>query len=157
MKISKTGWVYLGISLLLLLGFYLNTAVAENITVTPPVNVNIPGANPATQQNPNPGGLIINFYQFALMMGGLLAFVIIIFAAIKHTVSADNPSGQSDAKDMIKQALLGLLLLAGAYVILNTIKPSIAVEFIAFGSFPPATPPPPEVDPPSEEKICPSG
>ncbi len=119
MKISKTKWLYLGIGLVLLFGFYLNPAAAYTI------NPSIPGPNPATVEEPNPVNIIGNFYQFALMLGGLLAFVIIVFAAIKHTVSADNPSGQSDAKDMIKQALLGLLLLAGAFIILNTINPKL--------------------------------
>lgn len=121
MKLSKFKWMYLGIGLLLIFGFYLNTATADSA----PVNISIPGTSVATQQNPNPAGIIINFYQFALMLGGLLAFVIIVFAAIQHTVSADNPSKQSDAKDMIKQALLGLLLLAGAYIVLNTINPRL--------------------------------
>lgn len=111
-----------GLAVLSLVG----VAYGAGITVEPgDVNPNIPGSSPATQAGPNPVGLIGNFYEFALMMGGLLAFVIIIFAAIRYTVSADNPSKQGDAKDQIRQALLGLLLLAGAFLVLNTINPKL--------------------------------
>ena len=124
MKILENKWVYFAIITFLFLTFFASLAVAETISPAD-VNPSIPGTDVSSQQNPNPAGIIINFYQFALMIGGLLAFVIIVFAAIKHTVSADNPSGQSDSKDMIKQALLGLLLLVGAYLVLNTINPKL--------------------------------
>jgi len=39
--------------------------------------------------------------------------------------SAGNPSGQSDAKEWIEAALLGLLLLVGAYFVLNVINPQL--------------------------------
>lgn len=39
--------------------------------------------------------------------------------------SAGNPSGQSDAKEWIEAALLGLLLLVGAYFILNVVNPQL--------------------------------
>lgn len=108
--------------LILMIGGLIITGVqAAEININP----NLPGSSLADQMNPNPAGLVRNFYEFALMMGGLLAFVIIIFAAIRYTVASDNPSKQSDAKDQILQALLGLLLLAGAFLILNTINPRL--------------------------------
>lgn len=39
--------------------------------------------------------------------------------------AAGNPSGQSDAKEWIWSALLGILLLAGAYMVLNVINPNL--------------------------------
>ena len=85
------------------------------------LNLNIPVDNPST----NPAGIVANFYEFALAIGGLLAFGAIIFGAIKWTVSAGNPSQISDAKQWITDALLGLLLLVGAYLILNVINPCL--------------------------------
>ena len=41
------------------------------------------------------------------------------------SLSAGSPSGQSDARDQITQALLGLTLLLGAYIVLNTVNPSL--------------------------------
>ena len=98
------------------------TAMAAEIRL---INPNIPGTAPASQTQPNPVGLIGNLYQFALMLGGVLAFVVIIYAAIRHAIFAGNPSQQSDAKDMIKQALAGLLLLMGAFILLNFLNPKL--------------------------------
>lgn len=73
----------------------------------------------------DPAGMVANIYQFALIIAGILAFGQIVYAGIQFTISAGNPSKQSDAKDRITQALLGLLLLFGAVLILRTINPKI--------------------------------
>lgn len=70
-------------------------------------------------------GFVKNFYTFALGIAGLLAFGAIVYGAIKYTVSAGNPSQQSDAKEWITQALWGLLLLVGATLILSTLNPKV--------------------------------
>lgn len=82
--------------------------------------------------NPNiaPSGqgsfnIVSDLYQLALGVSGLLAFGSIVYGAIVYTLAAGNPSGQTEGKEWIKQALLGLLLLAGAYIILNTINPAL--------------------------------
>ena len=59
------------------------------------------------------------------MIGGVMAFGVIVYGGVKYTTSAGNPSGQSDAKEWIEAALLGLLLLVGAYFILNVINPQL--------------------------------
>ncbi len=80
---------------------------------------------PGTYSNTTPAGIVANLYNFGLSIAGVLAFGAIVYGAIKYTVSAGNPSQQSEAKEWITQALWGLLLLAGAYLILNTINPRI--------------------------------
>jgi hypothetical protein len=40
-------------------------------------------------------------------------------------LNAGNPSAQSDAKDWILGAIYGIILLAGAYIILNVINPNL--------------------------------
>ncbi|TSC59937.1 MAG: hypothetical protein LiPW15_605, partial [Parcubacteria group bacterium LiPW_15] len=49
------------------------------------------------------------------------------YAGIKWTASQGNPGVISDAKDQITQALWGLVLLGGAFVILNTINPELTI------------------------------
>ncbi len=66
-----------------------------------------------------------NFYQFSLIAGVFLAVGVITWAGLKYALAAGNPSGQSDARDQILQALLGLILLFGAYLILFTINPNL--------------------------------
>lgn len=81
-----------------------------------------------------PASMVANIYQFALIVAGILAFGQIVYAGIQFTISAGNPSKQSDAKDRITQALLGLLLLFGAVLILRTINPKIGENPTISGS-----------------------
>jgi hypothetical protein len=85
------------------------------------INPNIP---PGTSAN-DPGGIVASFYQFALIFSGVLAFAVIVYAGIRYTLAAGNPSGQSDAKQWIYSALIGLLLLAGGGIILNIVNEDI--------------------------------
>lgn len=64
-------------------------------------------------------------FQFALGAAGAVALGVLIFGGIKYITSAGNPSGQGDAKKWIQDAILGLLLLLGSYLILNTINPDL--------------------------------
>ena len=73
----------------------------------------------------SPAAYIARLYQFALMLSGMLAFGMIIFGAIQYIVSAGNTTQQSDARDRITQALWGVALLLGAYLILYTIDPKL--------------------------------
>ena len=97
------------------------------------------GINLGTYPTPSeeaqtPVGLVNDFYNLALIVSGLLAFAVVVYAGIKYTISGGNASVQGDAKDQIKQAFLGLLLLLGAYIILNTINPRLTRLSIEGGS-----------------------
>jgi hypothetical protein len=97
----------------------LFTPIARAVTIS----MNIPGTTPYTSSTP--GAFVANFYQFALMIGGVLAFGVIVYGGVRYTTSFGNPSGQGDAKEWIEAALLGLLLLIGAYFILDFINPQL--------------------------------
>jgi len=71
------------------------------------------------------GYLIGRIYQWSLGIAALAAFISIIIAGVRITTSAGNVSTISDARDQIVQALLGLALLFGAYLILHTIDPGL--------------------------------
>lgn len=111
---------------LILFSFSIGFANAALVNINPL----IPGSseNYGTQEEPNPAGTIANLYQFTLMIGGLMAFVMIVYGAVKYTASGGNSSIQSDAKDRITQALIGLALLVGAALILSTISPKFNLE-----------------------------
>lgn len=73
----------------------------------------------------DPVQYIIGIYNFAVSIGGIIAMFLIILAGIERAASAGNPSKIADANDRIKNALWGLGLLFGAFIILNTINPSL--------------------------------
>jgi len=87
------------------------------------ISLNIPGTN--QNASSTPGAFVANFYEFALMIGGVLAFGVVVYGGIKYMASAGNPSGQGDAKEWIEAALLGLVLLVGAYFILKVVNPQL--------------------------------
>lgn len=89
------------------------------------ISATIPGMTSAATTSTSPGAFVSGFYQFALMIGGVLAFGAIVYGGILYAASAGNPSKQSEGKEWIKSALFGLLLLAGAYLILYTINPNL--------------------------------
>jgi hypothetical protein len=99
------------------LGFLLSTGSALAVTIS----TNIPGMTAAG----SPSEFVDSFYKFSLMISGVLAFGAIVYGGVKYTLAAGNPSGQSEGKDWIKGALTGLLLLIGAYTILNIINPDL--------------------------------
>ena len=63
-------------------------------------------------------------YKMSISIAALLAVVKIIIAGAKYMLS-DVVTQKSDAKKDIKGALLGLLLIIGAVIILNTINPAL--------------------------------
>ncbi len=88
------------------------------------ISLAIPGSYSIATSTP-PGYVIANFYQFALSIGGLLAFGAIVYGGVKYVASGGNPSAQSEAKEWIWSALLGLLLLVCAYFVLTAINPNL--------------------------------
>jgi len=59
------------------------------------------------------------------MIAGLAAFGMIVYGGLRYTLSAGNIGSQEDAKEQITQAIVGLILLFGAYLILYTINPDL--------------------------------
>ena len=91
----------------------------------PSVSAAIPGMTGTVTSGTSPGNFVNGFYQFALMIGGVLAFGAVVYGGILYAISAGNPGKQSEGKEWIKSAIYGLLLLAGAYLVLYTINPNL--------------------------------
>jgi hypothetical protein len=87
--------------------------------------ITISATFPGTASGASPGSVVVGLYRYALFVSGLLAFGAIVYGGIRYAWARGNPSGESEAKAWIWSALLGLLLLAGAYVILYTINPAL--------------------------------
>ena len=94
---------------------------AATITLSP----KIPGMSVSPTTGTPPSSFVAGFYKFALMIGGTLAFGAVVYGGILYAASAGNPGKQSEGREWIKSALFGLLLLAGAYLILYTVNPDI--------------------------------
>ena len=67
---------------------------------------------------------IRNFYFFAIGASILVATVMIMIGGVIWVTSAGNQTRVSTAKDFITQSIIGVVLLLGAYTILQVIRPS---------------------------------
>jgi len=66
-------------------------------------------------------------YNFLIWISGFIALGVLIYAGFQYFTSAGSPEKINEAKDRIKAALLGLLILFGSYLILITINPELVV------------------------------
>src|ERR1700722_2602243 len=87
------------------------------------INVNLPGVSGVSTGGPT--NWVVSFYNFALIISGVLALGAIVYGGFMYATSAGNASRQSEGRSWISSALLGLLLLGGAWLILNTINPNL--------------------------------
>ena len=92
------------------------------------------------QDNQDITTLIAWIYTFIIAVSGLAAFTMIVWGGLQWMTSSGNASATSDAKDRIKKALLGLLLILSSFIILNLINPELTVLQIP-GSSPSGQPP----------------
>ncbi len=131
--------------------FFALAAKADNI------NVSIPGVNIATG---GPTGLVVGLYNLGLMVGGVLAFGAIVYGGIVWSLAGGNSSKVSEGRSWITGAILGLLLLLGAYLILNTINPALtnlSIPAIKQLQIPPATGPSSPSGPTCSTMTCKTG
>ena len=74
--------------------------------------------------------LIKYLYEWGIGLGGLFLFVSLLIAGFQYLTSAGEPVKISEARERIKSAGLGLVLLLGSWLILHTINP----DFVAFNT-----------------------
>jgi hypothetical protein len=72
-------------------------------------------------------GFIGWVYYTIIGISGLAAFIMLIWAGIQWMSSSGNPTKTSEAKERIKQALLGLLLVLTSFIIIQIINPELTI------------------------------
>jgi hypothetical protein len=69
--------------------------------------------------------LVQYFYEWGIALGGLAAFISLVIGGFQYLTSMGEPARIREAKDRIYSAFLGLILLLGSWLILNTINPQL--------------------------------
>ncbi len=67
------------------------------------------------------------FYTFIVAISGLAAFIMIVWGGVQWMSSQGSPTQVGDARDKIKMALLGLLLVLASFLILQIINPELTL------------------------------
>lgn len=89
------------------------------------LQINIPGVTNSKGEVKNLACYIAGFYRYFAIVSGILATVMMMFGGFKYVTSFGNPNRLSDAKDNIVSAMVGLGIVLGSYLILNTINPAL--------------------------------
>lgn len=116
---------------LLLTIYFLFTAIpisiqgATDYTLLAPIPLTGTDSTPSPKTTAKP--YIEGVFKLIIAIAGGLAVVMIIFGGIKY-MSTDAIGGKSEARGTIENAIWGLLLVIGAWLILFTINPKL-VEF----------------------------
>jgi hypothetical protein len=76
-------------------------------------------------ENTTAAEYLVYFFNLAVAIGALIAVVMVIMAGIEWVTSSGNPSKVESAKGKITNTLLGVAILMGCYLILNTISPEL--------------------------------
>lgn len=107
--------------------------------VAPVLQINIPTILPFTTEGlkanaegyayiPFIGQYFVGIYKWAMMIGGLVAAIMIIFGGFTYLISRGNAQQIEEAKSRITGAIFGLALLFGSYAMLYLINPDL-VQF----------------------------
>ncbi|OHA73934.1 MAG: hypothetical protein A2940_00205, partial [Candidatus Wildermuthbacteria bacterium RIFCSPLOWO2_01_FULL_48_29] len=81
--------------------------------------------NPATNQSL--GAIIGYVYYLIVGIAGLAAFVMLIWGGVQWLVSGAIPSQASEARDKVRNAIIGLLLVLASFLIAQAINPALTI------------------------------
>lgn len=81
--------------------------------------------NPGNADTSTPSGYLSMIYTLGIGVAGVLAVLMIVVGGIQYIGSGMSPSAKEDAKGKITNAILGLLLALGSWLLLHTINPDL--------------------------------
>lgn len=73
-------------------------------------------------------GLLVGIYNFLLGMAGIVAFGFLIYGGVKMFLYSVDEEQLASGKKTIGEALIGLAIVAMAYLIVNTLLAALGVE-----------------------------
>jgi hypothetical protein len=117
---------FLFIIVVFILFFNVNVAFGigeECIPVTNSMDLEIPLAGKVSVDNL--GDYLTNIYNYLIYLSGIFAVIMIIIAGFQWVMAGGNESKISGAKERIKNAIIGLILVSSCYLILNIINPDL--------------------------------
>ena len=100
---------------------------AREVKLNP--NVNIPGyGQEVTFDDGTTGNIakyIVAIYKYGISVGAILATVVIMAAGLIWLTSGGSQEKIGQAKNYISGSIIGLVILFGSYILLNTINPEL--------------------------------
>lgn len=106
---------------------FIQNASAQAINLNNEYPVFPGGIDITTEEGQQLNSIVAWLYYAIIGISGFVAFVMLIFGGVQWLTSAGNPTAISDAKDRIKSALLGLLIIFASFIIIQTINPTLTI------------------------------
>ena len=92
------------------------------------LNLNYPDFGPFNpSENQSLGALIGYLYFFIVGIAGLAAFVMLVWGGVQWLLSGAIPSQASEAKEKIRNAIIGLLLVLASFLIIQVVNPELTI------------------------------
>lgn len=92
-------------------------------------------------ESPSLTDLVKYAFNFAVAIGSVIAFMVIVYQGFNIANSGGESAKVDAAKNKIRDAFIGLVIILLSYIILTTINPGlIAIQGISLQSFTPETP-----------------
>jgi len=118
---------------------YMQASELNTIIKQPQLEIRIPGLTFTDPSNivagkdikgeylyfPYLGEYITQVYQYAIVLAGILAMIVIILSGIQWIVSGGSSEIAGAAKKRIGGGIIGLLIAVGSYTLLYTINPEL--------------------------------
>jgi len=70
---------------------------------------------------------IIGVYRYSVFIGSILSIVMIMIGGLQWMTAGGDASRISNAKNRINNAVVGLVLILGSFLVLNTINPELTL------------------------------
>lgn len=126
---KKTIFALLVAGIILMPSVILAADAPTALKYSPPYISGVPGFDKASTEaittNTAIQAYLVRIYQFAIGISGITAVGMIVWGAINMSIYTGRIDRYEEGKTMIYQALFGLVLLFGSYLLLQTINPEI--------------------------------
>lgn len=89
--------------------------------------INLPGVTkPDTVDTPL--NIYLKYiYNLSIFLAAALAFVLLVWGGLGYIINSHNPGRLTEDREKVKYAFLGLFIILGSYMIVNTISPDLTL------------------------------
>lgn len=102
-------------------------SVSVSFVLARELEVQYPGTGAPTTTRPILSDYVRYIFNFAIGIAGLIVFGVIVFSGVQVIINAQNPAALGEAKSRIMDAIIGLIVILGSYILLTTINPQLII------------------------------
>ena len=89
--------------------------------------INLPGVTEPDTVN-TPLNIYIRYiYNLSIFLAAALAFVLLVWGGLGYIINSHNPGRLTEDRERVKYAFVGLSIVLGSYMIVNTVSPDLTL------------------------------